>query len=386
MEALPDNDQLILEQAARWFLWLRDNNANATEVEVFQRWCNSHRKHRRAYESIERLVQNYDGVDVLGLPWPSDLEVSLDQYDGSYALPLPVGKTPLHEELTEIHAKASGDFVLSKKRAKKPLQVSWPAMAASVAAIMLISGLLVPWAITWLMPNVDSVYVTGVGQQRIEQLEDGSTITLGGNSRLTVAFSPLQRRLVLESGEVYFEVAKNAERPFIVTVDAGEVKAVGTAFNINKRKQFVTVSVVEGIVDVSRSVEQKVEPNQAQQQAHVDLANERLLQGQEIEFDQQGAVWQTRTDINLERATAWRQGRLAFNNEKLDRVIEDVNRYSAQKLILGDRELGELRYTGTVFNANIDDWLQGLEQAFWVRVLKVDNNIVLLNNTLKKAS
>lgn len=382
MATRPDNDQLVLEQAARWYLWLRDHKADAAGMEVFQRWCDSHPKHRRAYERIKNIVQQCDGIDALDLPWPTELEISLDKYDGSYALPLPEGKNPLRDGLAGFDPNSTSEFVLAKPaaRLKRSKRWSWPAIAACFVVAALSLGVMFPWVADRLMPGVDAVYVTGVGQQRIEQLEDGSTVTLGGSSQLTVVFDDQQRLIILERGEVFFQVATDTARPFVVEAGKGEIRAVGTAFNVNKRQDMVTVSVVEGIVDVSRrQLGPVAEPTGSSKQ-------QRLLQGHELEFDRNGETWQAKQDIDLERATAWRQGRLAFLNERLDRVIEDVNRYSEQKLLLGDGELADLRYTGTVFNADIDSWLKGLEQAFGVRSLSIGDQVVLVSNALKKAS
>jgi transmembrane sensor len=247
-------------------------------------------------------------------------------------------------------------------------------IAAAVAGVALLAGLLSPLVLERLKSPAAERYTTDVAQQTAEILADGSTVTLGGDSRLSVHFDERARRVVLERGEAFFDVAKDASRPFTVRVVDSEVRAVGTAFNINKRDQAVTVSVVEGVVDVTRSSGPTARTTGAVQKA-------RLQRGQELVYDRSGHIWATRDQVALEQVVAWRNGRLAFVNERLDRVLQDINRYSKRRLVLGDNSLAGLRFTGTVFSTDIQGWLEGLEQAFNVRSLNVDDSIVLLKQT-----
>lgn len=372
MSRQPDNDKLILEQAARWHLWLRDNRAAPETVDVFQRWCASSRKHRLAYERVEALWQRSDGIDPLDLPWPTEVELSLDQYDGTYPLPLPEHRNPLLTDSGRPDTSA-GRFVLgSSPPTRSPRLAGWWRMAASVAAVALVAGLAGPVALNRLYGPEQSGYATTVAQQTMVRLEDGSAVTLGGHTRLSVQFDDHERRVILEQGEAYFDVAKDASRPFTVQIADSRVRAVGTAFNINRRSDAVTVSVVEGVVDVTRSADK---PSAARD---TRPRSARLQKGQQLVYDRSGALWDTRDRVSLERVTAWREGRLAFVNERLDLVVQDVNRYSERKLVIGDGDLAELRFTGTVFSSEVNDWLEGLEQAFDIRSLEVDGNIVLL--------
>src|SRR3546814_14557130 len=61
-------------------------------------------------------------------------------------------------------------------------------------------------------------------------LEDGSIVTLNGNSAVQIRYEDDIRRVVLRRGEASFEVAHNSERPFVVSADGVKVRAVGTEF------------------------------------------------------------------------------------------------------------------------------------------------------------
>lgn len=385
-----DKDTLLLQQAARWFTWLHEHKVDPGCMEVFQRWCSNSENHRRAYEKIEALWRNCDGIDVFDMPWPTEIELRIDTYDGSYSLPLP-GNNPLLDDWRppaneDGHLK-TGEFLLGKlgkaKHTPKTLWSKWmkPAVAACLAAVAL--TLVVPHVYGRFFARPAADYMTGVAELRHEVLADGSALTLGANSRVSVRFTQSTRQVVLERGEVFFEVAKDSARPFVVSVDDGQVRAIGTAFNINKRSDSVTVSVVEGTVKVIRNLnspDMKPESGRSESPGIGVFREARLEHGQQLTYDDAGQ-WQAVKNGKLpERATAWREGRLAYVNERLGAVLQDVNRYTHRKLVLGDKSLAALTYTGTVFSGDIGEWVQGLQRAFPIKVVETDKQIVLLKS------
>ncbi len=85
------------------------------------------------------------------------------------------------------------------------------------------------------------------------QLRDGSRVTLQKGSRVSVEYRLLKRLVRLEAGEALFEVAKNSYRPFIVAAGDIRVRAVGTAFEVDRwSDSTVDVLVTKGTVDVWR--------------------------------------------------------------------------------------------------------------------------------------
>jgi ferric-dicitrate binding protein FerR (iron transport regulator) len=73
--------------------------------------------------------------------------------------------------------------------------------------------------------------------------------------------------------------------------------------------------------------------------------------------------------IDLQVAESWRNGVLQFVAEPLDEVVAEVTLYSPRPIVLGDSDLRKLRFTGTVSQAHLDDWLAALEAVFSVRVI-----------------
>ncbi|MEL6142427.1 MAG: FecR domain-containing protein, partial [Bacteroidota bacterium] len=114
-------------------------------------------------------------------------------------------------------------------------------MAASLALIILAYFLLQP---------SETIYETGIGDQVVQSLPDGSVVKLNAVSQLD--FSPKQwskQRTVHLTGEAFFDVEPGST--FIVQTDAGKIVVLGTEFNVFARKEGFSVSCFEGRVQVT---------------------------------------------------------------------------------------------------------------------------------------
>jgi Fe2+-dicitrate sensor, membrane component len=92
----------------------------------------------------------------------------------------------------------------------------------------------------------DPVYQTMVGGQQTVMLDDGTRITLNTDTRLTVAYSKTERRIVLNHGEAIFKDTENPHRPFIVQAGDRRVRALGTAFDVRSDPRLLEVTLMEG--------------------------------------------------------------------------------------------------------------------------------------------
>ena len=99
----------------------------------------------------------------------------------------------------------------------------------------------------------DKRFATGPGEWDQTLLADGSVLRIGPNTRLRWSFYDSQRTIVLSRGEAVFEVAKDPQRPFIVTTRVGDVRAVGTEFGVSlMNASTAVVTVAHGKVAVSK--------------------------------------------------------------------------------------------------------------------------------------
>src|SRR5262249_47175706 len=91
-------------------------------------------------------------------------------------------------------------------------------------------------------------YSTPVGGIDNVALADGSRMTLNTDTRIRVALTETERRIELDKGEGFFEVAKDPSRPFVVYAGNKRVVAVGTKFSVRRENDDVEVIVTEGRV------------------------------------------------------------------------------------------------------------------------------------------
>jgi transmembrane sensor len=91
-------------------------------------------------------------------------------------------------------------------------------------------------------------YATVRGEERVVKLADGSTLRLNGATRVAVMLAADRREVRLESGEAYFDVAHDAARPFTVRAGTSDARVLGTAFDVDLRREQVELAVYRGAV------------------------------------------------------------------------------------------------------------------------------------------
>lgn len=184
-------------------------------------------------------------------------------------------------------------------------------------------------------------YGTGIGEQRVVELEDHSRIVLDAATRLRVRYTPDARIVELEDGQAQFSVAKDPTRPFKVEAGGRTIVAVGTVFVVEYIDSRVNVAMVEGKVAVLATAPSPVD----------DGAREgiSLIAGEVLQVSRDGRSNVT-PNADLQAATAWRTGKVVMRDELLADAVRRMNRYSRLKIEIDDSILAEQRING-VFEA-----------------------------------
>ncbi|ESQ87142.1 FecR family protein [Asticcacaulis benevestitus] len=205
-------------------------------------------------------------------------------------------------------------------------------------------------------------YMTRIGEQRLVQLADGSQVTLNTDSRMSVRIDGGQRRVVLERGEAYFDIAKLGGAPFIVVSGASEVRVTGTHFNVRRDADFVRVDVEEGRV-------------LAGAHAATNPAGAAVLTAdQAVTLDEHGLVRQ-RSVAEIDRVTNWRRGRVWFNETPLRDAVADMNRYTRTQLVIATPGIADMPVSGVYRVGASESFAQALSLAYPVKVQTRDNVI-----------
>jgi transmembrane sensor len=171
---------------------------------------------------------------------------------------------------------------------------------------------------------------TAIGQRSNVSLSDGSSITVNTDSAIHVALSKSQRRVDLLNGEAYFRVAKDGARPFVVDASGLTVTAIGTRFSVRTLAEGATVALLDGHVRVERRLDGQLQS--------VLLDPGSVLRATSTSF--------TVTHADAKRVASWTTGRLSFDQTPLKIAVDELNRYSATKILLADPSLGSTPVTG----------------------------------------
>ncbi len=329
--------------AAEWFLRLQDPEVTIDDTLAWQAWLSESPRNAQAFARLEEMTQVLRSV-------PTELRISTrelerDRYDGS--IPLKEWSEP-----------------------RLPRRLPW--VSVGVAAVL--AGIAFALMTLFWQKPASSIFTTTIGENRNITLADGSTVALGGDTRIEVALSSGVRAIELFRGEALFTVAKDPLRPFKVRVGDATIVALGTAFDVQRDSDRAIVAVTEGRVLVEPvahflpvSVLQGFRPKL--RAVHLDAGQQTVAGSAGIEDPT--AVEDTAA------ATAWQTGRLAFRLQPLRYVLEDVNRYARKPIVLEGPGLGSLVITGTVERDNISGWVSSLERIFDLEATEESDRIVL---------
>jgi transmembrane sensor len=266
---------------------------------------------------------------------------------------------------------------LDLARQAKPSRRKWAlqaAIAAGLVGTVVLAGLPPTGPADPATIAGDNVrrFATAVGQRRDVVLDDGSKITLNTASLVEVRYSADRRDVMLLQGQAMFHVAKNPDRPFVVSAGSRQVTALGTAFDVQIRQDGqVQILLVEGRV--------RVDPVRRQGLERIipSLARTDLVPGQQLVTEGPGLVEVAAADV--ERETAWNRGVLIFRDDAVGDAVKEVNRYSAVQLVVDDPGVARLKVSGIFPTASRDDFVAALETLYPVSARAEQGGTIRLN-------
>lgn len=199
------------------------------------------------------------------------------------------------------------------------------------------------------------------GQYKIT-LPDGSKVWLNAASSLKypVVFGGKERKVEI-TGEAYFEIAKDALRPFKVQLNQMEVEVLGTHFNINSYtdEETVRTTLLEGRVKVTTASENKF-----------------LQPGQQAQLKPSGSM-KIVNDVNLEETVAWKDGNFQFENSDIKSVMRQLARwYDVEVSYQGN--ISKHFIGGISRNVKLSQVLSMLQQTGEVRFIIEGKKIIVM--------
>lgn len=261
---------------------------------------------------------------------------------------------PPHQKLSPVKAEKILHSILTHERNVIPIQqnkrkIPWFQVAASIAFMVLGSATLVWFILSSTNVNSDQHAISKTGglalEHRLVKLPDGSSVILNAGSTLDFpdSFQDQNNREVFLSGEGYFDIQHDAERPFLVHTEGLTTTVLGTAFNIKAypEDRNITVTVTRGKVKVSdqKKVIGIITPNQ------------------QITFDkEQNAAKQA--EVDSRNSIAWADKDIFFDDITLQEAVRQLSERFNTPIRLGNEALKSCRFTATfVRGENLDQIL-----------------------------
>ena len=212
-----------------------------------------------------------------------------------------------------------------------------------------------------IIKDVYNELIVPIGGECHILLDDGTEVWLNAGSRLTYSVAFLgEKRKVTFSGEAFFEVKKDS-RPFIVSMETGDVTVLGTSFGIR---------AYPGEMDYTTLVTGKVCFQSKENESVI------LSPGEQAVLHLSGRL--EKRVVNVEEYVGWKDGLFVFRNETLSEIMKILERWYGVNVIFLDESLKELEYTGNLERYDsINTFLQLLERLKEVHYEMKENTIVL---------
>lgn len=241
----------------------------------------------------------------------------------------------------------------------------WSGLA--MAAGMLVAVALSVLGVTQWLGGGTQHYVTAVGGHETVPLKDGSRIELNTDTRIRTAVDETARTVWLEKGEVYFDIARDPGRPFVVNAGDHRVVVLGTRFSVRREGGRLEVTVEEGHVQVEVANATKPTP------PAIATRGDRVIA-------ESGSMLLAAASVQkVENQLSWRHGVLVFDKTSLAAAAAEFNRYNARKLKIDDAETADVRISGSFDATNVDAFARLLQRAYGLHVRDQSERIVISN-------
>jgi transmembrane sensor len=314
--------------ATAWFSWQRSGQMTKADQAALKAWLADDPAHLKAYRAVRQA-------------W-SDL-----------------GEVRAHPTVMTLREEMTASQGLRRRR------FVTDAIAACLLAGFLFLAGMAGW--NWLAgprPLADHTFVTALGERATIKLPDGSELTLNTDTVVRTRADAKRRLVFLDRGQVFVKVAKDARHPFIVTAGGRTVTALGTAFDVRLEDGVFKVTLVEGKVRVEGAVASApslaARPGVPAPASPSEVQATEMTAGTQLVAPKEGEWRLARTNTTIE--TSWTRGQLIFDNQPLKDVVEELNRYTPQKVVVPDVTLANTPISGNFKPGDVDGFVHALEQ------------------------
>ncbi|TCK03677.1 FecR domain-containing protein [Marinobacterium mangrovicola] len=307
-------DHQTLEEAAEWFALLSDDQCSNGDRQAWQQWFDSSPQHRIAWQYVEQVSKRF-------------------------------------HQVAEQTSSEESRRILGASRSKSS------GRRRVLGSGLAVFGALLAWRYSPLSDYSERLYArinsdesTGVGEIRKLALTDGGTLWINTDSALKIDYQAEVRRIHLQRGELQVQTGYHdtLNRPFLITTEQGQLRALGTRFSVRRNEDETYVAVFEGAVEITTEQGER----------------QRIDAGQQTRFSAQ--------QIDPPKAAnpahrAWASGLILADNIPLSRLVAELRRYRHGHLGL-DPAIADLRVVGSFPAENPDHALAMLADSLPLRI------------------
>ena len=334
----------IEAEALDWFTLMRSGDTDPEIRSQFEAWLHADRSNKLAYRELEQLYRDLDYVAV-------EAQINVGE---------------------ETRRKSQHSFSQRRNSTNTLLGLA----AAACILVFAFHFSINSAQIDLQSPTIDhNPMATQTGETKEVILEDGTIVTLGAKSEISVKLTDTARIVELLAGEAFFDVYADPEKPFFVASQDTLVRVVGTQFDVKRSAEVVHVSVLEGTVEVMKS---EFSPQNSDHIPIPETDQKRVLTaGQRVSSARRVSL----PDIEvIEQVVpgSWRDGHLIYEDASLAEIVADLNRYSNKRIILQSSDVGDYRSTLAFRISDMDTVLTAIEAIHPVKVVSGQSGELLI--------
>jgi transmembrane sensor len=321
----PPGPDPLLDEAIAWIVHLKTGEPTRDDVEALERWRAQSAAHEAAFKRAARIHRDA-GVVAGRLTTPAT--------------------APGFAQAAAGRRRISRRFVLGGGLAA--------AAAAGYAVIQPPLGL---WP---SLQEMSADYRTAKGEQRKVQVTPEVSLDLNTQTSIALRSQQGQPTIELISGEVLVNARRPTSGPLVMLAAGGQIGASEAQFNAQCFDAAVSVTCLNGTVDVQHS-RQSV----------------RIGKGQQLSYTRAGIG--PSVTVDPAQVTAWQSGLLIFRDRPLAEVVDQVNRYRPGKIVIVSAELRQRAVNGDFEIKKLDSFVTQVEQLFGAHATSLPGGLVLLS-------
>jgi transmembrane sensor len=325
---IPPELDPLLRQALAWVIRLHSGAATSDDAAALELWRRRSADHEAAFREAVRLWRSFGAAT--------------------------------RKHVADGHLPQA----VVVKHGKEDTKLSRRALIAGALAASTAGGFLMIRPPFGLWPSLDELaadYRTGKGEQRSVSLSDDVSLMLNTQTSIAVRSKTGEPHIELISGEAAVVARRGEVAPLVIDAADGRITAQNASFDVRCLDAAVSVSCIEGRLDVSWRGQT------------VSLARE-----QQLTYSPSGGFGPA-SPVDATEARAWQDGLLIVRDWPVSRLVDEINRYRPGKIVVMDSRLGSRMISGTFHLDHLDDFVAQAKSLFGANVRALPGGIVLLS-------